>query len=211
MPDAKYDVSSDIGSSSYEEPSSSSSEPSSSVEPSSSSSESSSSIEPASSSIEPSSSSEISSSSESSSSSKTQEELYHIALLGGEYFLTGLDESLYDQEVIWIPNTVNGHTISGLRSNAFKDMTNLKVVILPSSIDTLGSNVFSGCSSLERIYLRNTTAPGMVENGLLNGANPDVKIYILESAVKSYTTGYTWMNFITKFVTFVTADLKPYR
>lgn len=160
---------------------------------------------------ESSSSESESSSSESSSSVIPEKDLYITKTLGTRTLLTGLHESLHDEEVIWIPQQVDGKTISGVNANAFKDMTNLKVVILPDTIDSLDNNIFNGCSALEKLYLTNSISPSFVGNGLFDGANASVKLYVIDTALSSYTTGYTWTHYLSKLRTFKMSDLDIYR
>lgn len=130
--------------------------------------------------------------------------------IGDEYFLMSVDESLKEKEVIVIPNEIDGHVIKGISADAFKDFTKLKIVILPDKVDNLSNNIFNGCSSLEKIYLRNEVAPAVVGKGFLEGCNPAVKICILKNARSSYTAGYTWIDYSKFFELYVIEDISQY-
>ena len=135
---------------------------------------------------------------------------FRLEMVGNEYFLKGVDDSLKDQEVVVVPEEVDGHLITGISREAFKDFDKLKYVILPSRIDNLANDIFLGCSTLERIYLTNETAPTIVGNGLLNGCNSFTKIYILRSARRTYLSGYTWTSYQDRFALFNLEDIQEY-
>ena len=66
----------------------------------------------------------------------------------------------------WIRNSINpnvhyclfGDSVQHIPADFCKQMT-LKEIRLPSSLQTIGSNAFSGCDSLQHIYCASTTPP----------------------------------------------------
>lgn len=135
------------------------------------------------------------------------EKPFTVEKSGQDYFLTKVGDSLKKKDIVRVPDEVDGHPITGISSGAFKDFANLKYVILPSMVDTLTNDIFEGCSNLERIYLTNERAPMLVGTGFLNGCKETVRIYILRSASTTYTTGYTWVSYKTKFKLYNIEDL----
>ena len=45
------------------------------------------------------------------------------------------------------------YPMTSIGNNAFENITTIKKLHIPSSIDSIGDNAFSGCSNLERIYI----------------------------------------------------------
>ena len=54
-----------------------------------------------------------------------------------------------------IPSEINGVTVTTLDSQSFKDCTSLTSVTIPSSITSIGTDAFTGCSNLNTIYVYN--------------------------------------------------------
>lgn len=138
------------------------------------------------------------------------EDMFTISKSGEDYFLNSVDGALKEKEIIRVPDTIGNNTITGINKDAFKDFNKLKYVILPNKVSNLSNGIFDGCSSLERIYLTNLEAPEIVGKGFLDGCNPNVKIYILRSARKTYSTGYTWADYKSRFVLYNIEDIENY-
>ena len=64
--------------------------------------------------------------------------------------ITGLKEGVVLEALI-IPETIDNLPVTQIASNAFKDNTNLKSIELPNSLNSIGSQSFSGCTGLMRI------------------------------------------------------------
>ena len=156
-----------------------------------------------------SSSSEVVSSSESSEEIVSSEETTFILTEEADgYYLSKVSPSLMTETIIRVPEEVDGHQILGIKRGAFDGFSKLKYVILPSTVNNLANGIFTGCDSLERIYLTNETAPDFVGNDFLEGCPESVRIYILRSARTSYSSGYTWINYKKYFSLFNLEDLE---
>ena len=59
---------------------------------------------------------------------------------------------------IQIPTYLDGYVVKAIDTHAFLNNTNIKRVILPSTIDTIGYAAFDGCTSLERINIPENVA-----------------------------------------------------
>lgn len=61
--------------------------------------------------------------------------------------------SLYDNHSssVIIPDKIEKKPVTKIESNAFKNFKNLKELILPASITTIGTNILTGCSNLEKL------------------------------------------------------------
>lgn len=58
---------------------------------------------------------------------------------------------------ISIPDTLDGHRIIGIASNAFKDSVKLKNVEIPSSVQTIEDKAFEGCTGLDEVTVNSDT------------------------------------------------------
>ena len=136
------------------------------------------------------------------------EQPFVIQELADGYYLQKVADSLKEEEIIRVPDEIDGHPIVGINKGAFADFDHLKYVVLPKTVENLANGIFKGCSSLERIYLTNESAPSLVGNAFLDGAPETVRIFILRSARASYSSGYTWINYKSHFSLYNIEDLE---
>ena len=63
--------------------------------------------------------------------------------------------SSYDgaNEILYLPETYNGKTVTSIASLAFENCQGLKNVIIPNNIVSIGDSAFRGCSSLEQMTI----------------------------------------------------------
>lgn len=52
-----------------------------------------------------------------------------------------------------VPQTIEGYTVTGIKSGAFLDNTSMESLVLPDTVTTIGSEAFGGCISLKSIGL----------------------------------------------------------
>ena len=52
-----------------------------------------------------------------------------------------------------VPQTIDGYTVVGIGSSAFKGNTNLRFLHFPDTLTKIGSNAFSDCTSLSKVTL----------------------------------------------------------
>ena len=72
------------------------------------------------------------------------------SLEGGKCAISGIGD--FDDKELKIPKkSPNGELVVEIKSNAFKDCQMLESVIIPSTVEQIGKNAFSGCTSL--IYI----------------------------------------------------------
>ncbi len=59
-----------------------------------------------------------------------------------------------------IPSSIDGHTVVAIGNSAFENASNVTSLTVPSSVTTIGSYAFKGCSSLKTIKLEGATTIG---------------------------------------------------
>ena len=69
----------------------------------------------------------------------------------GTAMITECDKSIRGDVVI--PDTLDGHLVTRIASDAFTGCTGLTSIIIPNSVSSIGESAFSGCSSLESITI----------------------------------------------------------
>ena len=74
-------------------------------------------------------------------------------VVSNEGVLTGLTEAGKSAEIIEIPETYNGVTITSIGDGAFNRCTGLKSVTIPDSVTDIGSSAFSGCTGLTSVTI----------------------------------------------------------
>lgn len=79
-------------------------------------------------------------------------------------------------------------------SYAFEDMSSLTKVVLPSSVERIGSYAFSGCSWLSEL-LCYATVPPIVNNNAFDAYIGGLTVRVPSSALTLYTDAEVWKNF----------------
>ncbi|MCM1439741.1 MAG: leucine-rich repeat domain-containing protein, partial [Roseburia sp.] len=64
-------------------------------------------------------------------------------------------------EVVVIPDTYNGLPVIEIANNGFMSCTNLKKVVMPTSLRKIGNNAFMNCAKLDRVMLPCVESIGM--------------------------------------------------
>ena len=89
-----------------------------------------------------------------------------------------------------IPPEVNGIAVTSIAANAFKDHKNLKRVVIPDSVSTIGQNAFNGCSALEEVTL---PAGAVLQSGAFSWCTAVSRATISgKGDMPSYADSYTW-------------------
>ncbi len=104
--------------------------------------------------------------------------------------ITGLSQEGLTFERLEIPSQIDNYVVIKIDSNAFANCK-AREIVFPETIKVLSSGIFSGANDLTKVILESRTLPG-VGNGLLDGANGDVKIYVPKDSYSVYVTDYFW-------------------
>ena len=74
---------------------------------------------------------------------------FSYTILNGSYIsITGYSGGL---KSITLPESIDDYIVQSISSEAFKNNTNLEMIVFPSTIETLGNASFSGCTSLSSL------------------------------------------------------------
>ncbi len=76
---------------------------------------------------------------------------YTLSEDGNSYIVSGIG-TCTDTDII-IPSTNEGKPVTSIVTDAFRDNTTIKTVVIPDSVTTLGNSIFYGCTSLERVEI----------------------------------------------------------
>ena len=71
-------------------------------------------------------------------------------------------------------------------------MTELR---LPSTMSSLGNNVFGGCTAIATINSKNTTPPTVAGNSFDSGIYGTAKLFVPEGAKSAYAAADVWKEF----------------
>lgn len=96
-----------------------------------------------------------------------------------------MSEALNTKGELTIPSEVEyegvKYDVTEIEDNAFVDSTEIKAVMIPESINTIGKNAFDGCENLEQIIFLDEKAPSMDKDSFQNVPS-DVVIKVPENA-----------------------------
>ena len=95
---------------------------------------------------------------------------------------------------VTVPSTYNGNTIVGIGAQAFSQ-TGIKELTIPSSIEAIGDEAFSGCSSL--VYIKFSRGLRALGNSAFSGCSSKIRAYI----------GYSL--FLAVFITAICPRCRP--
>ncbi|MBQ8289640.1 MAG: leucine-rich repeat domain-containing protein [Clostridia bacterium] len=94
-------------------------------------------------------------------------ELQSIGLIltpdGEEYY--SVSGYIGDDSTVIIPSVYNGKQITSIKDNAFQNLTSLNTVIVPKTVNSIGSRSFTGCPSLNNILVDSLNTVYKTQNG----------------------------------------------
>ena len=122
-------------------------------------------------------------------SSGTYEGMNYVVTASG-VAITGLDEDGIKREKLEIPSQIDNYIVIKIDDNAFAGCSASEIV-LPDTITVLSAGIFRDAKALTRVELHSKALPE-VGNGLLNGANDKIKIYVPKELYSVYVTDYFW-------------------
>lgn len=98
-----------------------------------------------------------------SSSTITSGDYEYIRVSGGIYIVSYLGE----EEVLSISSTIDSYSVKGLYSECFASATNLKKVIIPETVNSIYTDTFLNCRTLETIEVSSDNETYASYDGML--------------------------------------------
>lgn len=111
----------------------------------------------------------------------------------GAFHGTSITKILDLGKITTIPNAGSSSS-----HKTFGNCSSLEVVKLPSTLESIGVNAFSGCSMLKTVVINATTPPNL-GNYAFSNTNADLLIYVPDSAVDDYKTD--WADYANRIKT----------
>lgn len=90
---------------------------------------------------------------------------------GGYTLLSGTSVTLDEEGVIVVPSYHNGLPVVSVSDNAFVGMKELKRVVLPETIKSIGSNAFGDCEKLVNLTILATVPPTVSQQDIVTLRN----------------------------------------
>lgn len=125
------------------------------------------------------------------------------------WYVVGLNEAGMAQDILRVPNNVDGVPVIGIKANAFAGSL-VKTLYLGENIGAIGSRAFSGATQLTAVYIPysitnpdDITIPNSENLGGLatEGASDALKIYVNQNALKAfYDSVYFWGDYSSRLV-----------
>jgi hypothetical protein len=101
-----------------------------------------------------------------------------------------------------IPGIFNDETngdrdVVGIGSGVFFDRDDIKSVIIPATVSTIGATAFFSCSALERVEIDRLTPPTLEADNVFDPYSPlvNLKIYVPSASVDAYKAATNWSEY----------------
>lgn len=95
------------------------------------------------------------------------------------YIVSGIG-TCTDIKVI-IPDTHGGLPVCGIGPNAFSNADQMESIVIPSSVESMSTNVFVGCKSLKNVYISPDSSIQKLMNGVFSGCSSLEKVVLPDS------------------------------
>ena len=121
------------------------------------------------------------------------------------------NESRNSFTAVTVPESFDGYPVTDLRSGCFSGCWRMTSLIIPATVETIGSDVFRGCGKLTEVYIyeENASMLTVPETGLFDGASPNLTVYVPQNAINAYRSSYSWMNYADIIAAFETEQNSP--
>lgn len=126
-----------------------------------------------------------------------QGEIEHIIIPEGvtrlkNYALYGFTDAATKMTKVTLPSTLN--TIG---QNVFNSCVYLADITIPASVTSIGGNAFIWCSGLQYVVLEPTTPPTLGNNTVFNNTN-NCPIYVPDASVATYKAANRWSDLASR-------------
>lgn len=125
----------------------------------------------------------------------------YTELEGGYLAISGVKEEATELTNIVLPVVYDNKYVVSILAGALSDCKVLEEVTVPVGIRQIDNGVFSGCDSLKRIRLLETSQDNVsVSGGLMDGTPPDCRIVLVNAKKSDFGTGYFWSMYVEYLV-----------
>ncbi len=128
----------------------------------------------------------------------TYSDLYEYSEQSGGYAVVSVKDEAKGQDVLRLPKTYQGKTVYKIARGAFDGCAASRIII-GDNITVFDDGAFSGCANLTRVDLSvklgASDALPQVGDNLLDGANPNIKIYVPSAKYGAMCADYFWMKY----------------
>jgi hypothetical protein len=113
----------------------------------------------------------------------------------GDYLeLAGYNSS---NKYVFIPNVYEGKIVKRIKEGAFFDNDIIEEVVIPSSIESIGSTAFFSCSALKKVTINRDLPPTLEASNIFDPYNQLslLKIYVPALSVDLYKSAQNWNEY----------------
>lgn len=115
----------------------------------------------------------------------------------GVWTVTGLTDEGALRTSLTVPYTAEGQTVTAIAVEALQNDTVLEEIVIQENITRLRDSMFSGCTALQGIYLRQEDPSEIdVAFNLLDGVSEDCIIYVPADSLTLYIDDYFWGHYM---------------
>ena len=138
-------------------------------------------------------------------SSDSQKALSLAPSSGAYLHITGLTQKGKQLSDLAITDTIDGYSVTSIKSGAFRGCSNMKKITIAGSVRSIGDGAFAGCGSLETLVLKGTEPPEM-GSGVLEFC--PAAICVPPEAKESYSQKAGWSSYASQLVSYFTVTFK---
>jgi len=91
-----------------------------------------------------------------------------------------------------------GDEVQTINSEAFKNCTSLTSFSIGTAITEIKSSVFEGCTNLESVTVYATTPPSLSANYVFDGTSSNLVIYVPSESVEAYKAAEGWSDYASR-------------
>jgi len=115
-----------------------------------------------------------------------------FTIIGDEATLTGVTDTSISG-ILNIPTDYEGHPVTAIGNNAFKDCTALTSVTIPAGVSSVGDQAFQNCSNLSELSMLEAAAP-TTGTGVFDGITDIVTLSYPTTSTGFETAGTPWVD-----------------
>ena len=124
---------------------------------------------------------------------------FRFDTVDGVMTLVGITDLGREQTSLTLPLASEGYAVQTVGARAFDGCDKLEEIVIEANtnLSLLANNAFEGAPNLKKIIIRCLPDDILVGGGLMDGASPDVKIYVPREYYGDYAAHYFWSEFMS--------------